>query len=216
MNVPRPVRSATVTLVVAVAAAALTGCSSAGTTPGGQPSVLPTTTPTPVPSAFSTEVPQQAATIPPVRDAPAPTTITVDHAGISAPVRPEGVDEDGAMALPPDPATAGWYRFGAAPSSTEGTVVIAAHVDAVGYGIGPFSRLGDAPTGTRVTLTDADGAETAWRIDSVSMLEKQGLPWGEVFRDDGPRRLVLVTCGGTFDAATGHYESNLVVTAVPA
>ncbi|WP_181440138.1 class F sortase [Curtobacterium sp. MCLR17_039] len=209
-------RSATVTLVVAVAAAALTGCSSAGTTPGGQPSVLPTTTPTPVPSAFSTEVPQQAATIPPVRDAPAPTTITVDHAGISAPVRPEGVDEDGAMALPPDPATAGWYRFGAAPSSTEGTVVIAAHVDAVGYGIGPFSRLGDAPSGTRVTLTDADGAETAWRIDSVSMLEKQGLPWGEVFRHDGPRRLVLVTCGGTFDAATGHYESNLVVTAVPA
>ncbi|MBT1676708.1 class F sortase [Curtobacterium aurantiacum] len=210
-------RSATVTLVVAVAAAALTGCSSAGTTPGGQPSVLTTSAPrpTPVPSAFSTEVPQQTATIPPVRRAAAPTTITVDHAGITAPVRPEGVDEDGAMALPPDPATAGWYRFGAAPSSDEGTVVIAAHVDAVGYGVGPFARLRGAPSGTRVTITDTAGAETTWRIDSVSMLEKQGLAWGDVFRADGPRRLVLVTCGGTFDAATGHYESNLVVTAVP-
>ena len=93
--------------------------------------------------------------------------------------------------------------------------MIAAHVDAVGYGIGPFARLRDVPRGTTVTLTDAAGADTRWRIDSVSTLEKQGLPWGDVFRDDGPRRLVLVTCGGRFDTSTGNYESNLVVTAAP-
>lgn len=211
-----PVRSAAVTAIaVAVAIASLTGCSSAGSAPDGQPPALPTSTPTPVPTAFSTEVPQQAATIPPVRRAPAPTRIVVDHDGISAPVRPEGVDRTGAMGLPPDPATAGWYRFGAAPSSSEGSVVLAAHVDAVGYGIGPFARLRDVPRGTTVTLTDAAGTDTRWRIDSVSMLEKQGLPWGDVFRGDGPRRLVLVTCGGRFDTGTGHYESNLVVTAAP-
>jgi hypothetical protein len=27
---------------------------------------------------------------------------------------------------------------------------------------------------------------------------------------------VLVTCGGRFDAATGHYPDNVVVTALPA
>ncbi len=139
-------RSAAVTAIaVAAAVASLTGCSSAGSAPDGQPPALPTSTPTPVATAFSTEVPQQAATIPPVRRAPAPTRIVVDHDGISAPVRPEGVDRTGAMGLPPDPATAGWYRFGAAPSSSEGSVVLAAHVDAVGYGIGPFARLRDVP-----------------------------------------------------------------------
>ena len=29
------------------------------------------------------------------------------------------------------------------------------------------------------------------------------------------RRLVLVTCGGPFDARRGHYRDNIVVTAVP-
>lgn len=211
-------RSAATTLVVAaVAVAVLTGCSPAGTpTPGGHPSLAPTATPTPVPSAFSTAVPRAAATLPPVRQRPAPTRIDVDWAGVTAPVQPEGVDDAGAMALPPDPAVAGWYRLGAAPSSPEGTVVIAAHVDAVGYGTGPFAHLQDVPDGTNVTLTDAAGTATRWRITSVSMLEKQGLPWASVFRDHGPRQLVLVTCGGAFDTTTRHYESNLVITADPA
>ncbi|WP_185022788.1 class F sortase [Curtobacterium sp. PhB115] len=210
-------RSAAATLVVAaVAVAVLTGCSSAGSAPGGRPSFAPTTTPTPVPSAFSTAVPQAAATLPPVRTAAPPTRISVDWAGVTAPVRPEGVDDDGAMALPPDPGVAGWYRFGAAPSSSAGTIVIAAHVDAVGYGTGPFAHLQDVPEGTTVTLTDADGTDTRWRIDSVGLLTKQGLPWASVFRGDGPRQLVLVTCGGDFDTATHHYESNLLITANPA
>ncbi|MGG7307002.1 sortase domain-containing protein [Curtobacterium sp. AB451] len=198
-----------------MATALLTGCSSAGSpSPGGHPSLVPAA-PTPVPSAFSTAVPQQAATLPPVTTAAAPDRITVDWAGVTAPVRPEGVDEQGAMALPPDPATAGWYRYGAAPSSTAGAVVIAAHVDAVGYGVGPFAHLRDVPDGTTVTLTDTDGADTRWRITSVDLLEKRGLPWASVFRTDGPRQLVLVTCGGEFDTTTHHYESNLVITATP-
>jgi hypothetical protein len=31
----------------------------------------------------------------------------------------------------------------------------------------------------------------------------------------GRERLVLVTCGGPFDEAGGHYLDNVVVTAVP-
>ncbi|HKH06375.1 MAG TPA: hypothetical protein VKA65_14500 [Acidimicrobiales bacterium] len=37
-----------------------------------------------------------------------------------------------------------------------------------------------------------------------------------VFATDGRRRLVLVTCGGAVDEATGHDADNVVVTAVPA
>ncbi|KTR03668.1 class F sortase, partial [Curtobacterium luteum] len=178
--------------------------------------LAPSSTPTPPPAAFSTAVPQQSATVPPVApEAAAPARVSVDWAGVTAAVRPEGVDDQGAMALPPDPAVAGWYRYGAAPASAQGTVVLAAHVDAIGYGIGPFAHLRDVPDGRTITITDTAGAETRWRIDSRSLLEKRGLPWDRIFRTDGDRRLVLVTCGGVFDAQTHHYESNLVITATP-
>ncbi|WP_176491666.1 class F sortase [Curtobacterium sp. 'Ferrero'] len=213
----RTARPSVAALAVATAAVAvLTGCSPAVPLPGGHPSLAPSSTPTPPPAAFSTAVPQQSATVPPVTPAAAaPARITVDWAGVTAPVRPEGVDAQGAMALPPDPAVAGWYRYGAAPASEEGTVVIAAHVDAVGYGIGPFAHLRDVPEGRTITVVDTAGAETRWRIASVDLLPKQGLPWSDVFRTDGDRRLVLVTCGGAFDERTRHYESNLVITATP-
>ena len=36
------------------------------------------------------------------------------------------------------------------------------------------------------------------------------LPAG-LFLNSGPPKLALVTCGGPFDAATGHYLDNVIV-----
>jgi hypothetical protein len=41
------------------------------------------------------------------------------------------------------------------------------------------------------------------------------LPWASVFSGKVGGRLALVTCGGPFDSATGHYEDNIVAYAVP-
>nr|WP_252727726.1 class F sortase [Curtobacterium sp. WW7] len=135
--------------------------------------------------------------------------------GIDQTVQPEGVDDAGAMALPADPAVAGWYRFGATPTSASGSTVLAAHVDAVGYGVGPFARLATVAVGSTVTVTGADGRATDYTVATVDLLAKTGVPWSSVFDRDGPPRLVLVTCGGEFDTSTHHYRSNLVVTATP-
>jgi hypothetical protein len=210
---------AAIPLAAAIALACLTGCSSAARVPGEHP--LPTVqagtgSPTPVPSAFSTAVPQRDAALPDeVADVVPPVRIAVDRVGIDQTVRPEGVDPTGAMSLPADPAVAGWYRFGSGPTSSVGSTVIAAHVDAVGYGNGPFAHLVDVPAGTVITLTDADGGTVRYAVSSVDLIEKTGVPWSTVFDKDGPRRLVLVTCGGEFDTTTHHYRSNLVVTATP-
>ncbi len=45
---------------------------------------------------------------------------------------------------------------------------------------------------------------------------KNALPASEVFDQDTTSRLVLITCGGTFDWATRHYSDNVVVYALPA
>ena len=37
----------------------------------------------------------------------------------------------------------------------------------------------------------------------------------EVFSRTGRARLVLITCGGSFDSATGNYEDNIVAYAEP-
>ncbi|WP_267422000.1 MULTISPECIES: class F sortase [unclassified Curtobacterium] len=213
-----------VPLAATVALACLTGCSSADRVPGGRPlsgdgaSSAPAVpvAPTPAPSAFSTAVPLRDAALPTeVPAVVAPVRVAVPSLGIDQAVRPEGVDPTGAMALPPDPAVAGWWRFGSTPASAVGSTVLAAHVDAVGYGIGPFAHLVDVPVGTRVTVTSADGTTMRYAVATVDLLAKTGVPWASVFDHDGPRRLVLVTCGGTFDTATHHYRSNLVVTATP-
>lgn len=44
--------------------------------------------------------------------------------------------------------------------------------------------------------------------------DKGALPTS-VYSTNGPSRLFLVTCGGRFDPGSGHYEDNVVLTAVP-
>jgi hypothetical protein len=43
---------------------------------------------------------------------------------------------------------------------------------------------------------------------------KQDLP-ADLFSRQGPPTLTLITCGGAFDEATGHYVDNVVVVASP-
>lgn len=38
----------------------------------------------------------------------------------------------------------------------------------------------------------------------------------DVFAADGPPRLVVVTCGGPFDEATGHCRDDVALVATPA
>lgn len=207
----------------AAALVLLAGCTAvtsqpAAVAPAPVPSATPTPSPTTTPSSGTTDpaIPQVVATVPPIAPAPAPPArLAVDWAGIDVPVEAKGVDARGEMDLPADPKIAGWYRFSAAPSASSGTTVLGAHVDAVGYGIGPFSHLVDVPKGTRITLTDTDGSRKVFAVDSATMITKTAVPWKSIFDTSGARRLVLVTCGGEFDYRTHHYLSNLVITASP-
>ena len=144
-----------------------------------------------------------------------PARVQVPSLGIDVAVSPEGVDGTGALALSDDPAIASWYRYGPTPWSASGTSVIAAHVDSFDYGVGQFALLKDAPAGTEVMTTSVDGQTARFSVQSVSMLEKNGVDWNAVFDREGEHRLALITCGGEFDYSTGHYLSNVIVYAVP-
>jgi hypothetical protein len=176
-------------------------------TSSGSPSSSPTTSP--APSAGTT-----GPTIAPDRSFE-PTTVRVPAIGVAAPVVPTAVDGRGALGIPEDPREVGWWSGGAAPGSPYGTTLLAGHVDSATKGLGSLVDLSRAPIGARVTVTGTDGASQAYRVVARRSYPKATLPTRELFRQDVPARLLLITCGGQFDRATGHYERNVVVFAVP-
>ncbi|WP_291045062.1 class F sortase, partial [Herbiconiux sp.] len=186
----------------------VTSTPSASPTPSDPPTAPPATTPSVPLSDASLGAAATAPTVPPVR-------VEVPSLGIDVSVAAEGVDAAGALALPEDPDVASWYRWGPSPWSPEGATVIASHVDSLKYGLGQFARLPDATAGTRISVTAADGRVADFEVQHVDLAAKDGIDWGQVFDRAGPSRLVLITCGGEFDYDTGHYRSNVFVTAVP-
>ena len=74
----------------------------------------------------------------------------------------------------------------------------------------------DLEVGDEVTVTDAEGVVRRFVVTEVELHEKAAVPFDEVFARSGEPQLVLVTCGGDWDADRRSYRANVVVTAVPA
>ncbi|HET8606596.1 MAG TPA: class F sortase [Gaiellaceae bacterium] len=189
----------------------------------GTPLVAGTTTPCPVGTETALAAPQivtgrgDTAVYAAAAKAGAdtPVRIAIAGLGIDAPVLPSAIDlADGVLGIPEDVHRVGWWRDGSAPGDPHGTILVAGHVDSARAGAGAFFRLAGARPRMLVRLVTAGGRRVAYRVTAVRSYAKSDLPL-DVFATGGPPRLVLVTCGGPFDAATGHYRDNIVVTAVP-
>jgi Sortase domain len=142
-----------------------------------------------------------------------PVRLQIGTAGGSAPVVPVGV-RAGALAIPDSPRTVGWWVGSAPAGARHGSTVLAGHVDSERLGKGTLAILHGLPLGTRIVLTDVFGARHAYAVTARRTYPKDALP-ADVFRSGDRPRLLLVTCGGPFEQARGHYRDNLVVYALP-
>jgi hypothetical protein len=142
--------------------------------------------------------------------------VQVPRIGVDAAVVPVTVQPDGLLAVPADVRTAGWWSAGAAARAPSGSVVLVGHVDSARQGPGIFFAIRTLLPGDRVILSSGDGRTAAYTVAARREYPKNVLPAEEVFDQDTPPRLVLVTCGGTFDPRTRHYSDNVVVYALPA
>ena len=134
--------------------------------------------------------------------------------GIDAPVSAVGIDlESGAIGIPENIRRVGWWRDGAAPGDENGTVLLAGHVDSAKNGAGALYALKSARRGDTVTLR-VGNRTLRYRVTSMRRMRKAALPTS-IYTRTGSPKLVVVTCGGPFDARSGHYRDNIVVTAVP-
>lgn len=120
-----------------------------------------------------------------------------------------GLNLDGTVQVPTDIQQPGWYRLGPSPGQ-DGSAVILGHVDSY-QGPAVFFKLRSLVAGDLVDVSLADGVTAQFKVTSVAQYRKTGFPDQLVYGGHGQSALQLVTCGGTFDAQTGHYLSNIVV-----
>jgi hypothetical protein len=146
---------------------------------------------------------------------PAGTRVVADHLVIpslhvDALVRTTSI-VDHELVIPGDVHDVGeWER-----EVNAGTTILAGHVNWVGQGLGALGALANIAPGATVYLSNRAGVVSVWSVVSLRAVSKKDLP-ETLFASGGTRRLVLVTCGGAFDATTHQYADNVLATAVPA
>ena len=161
-------------------------------------------------SAAPSLPPVAAAGVTPIGFLPARVQVPALH--IDADITPVTVTS-GSLAVPADPAQVGWWAAGALAGTGSGTVVLDGHVDTRQQD-GALFALSTVTPGTVINLNGPDRT-ASYRVTGVREYPKTGLP-ADAFKQGSASRLVLVTCGGPFDTATGHYRDNVVVYATPA
>jgi LPXTG-site transpeptidase (sortase) family protein len=140
-----------------------------------------------------------------------PVGIRIPGIEVTAPVMKVGRDADGSVQVPPldNHNLAGWYEYGPTPGQ-DGDAVILGHVDST-TGISVFYYLKDLHAGNKVYVTLADGKVATFAVDGLQKVAKDAFPTASVYGKANYPSLRLITCGGTFDAATGHYLYNIIV-----
>ena len=139
----------------------------------------------------------------------APVRVRAPAAGIDATLSGSGLDAVGGLAVPSDPAVAGWYDGGPRPGDP-GPAVLAGHVDWAGRPA-VFQGLHRLVPGDDVVVERADGSAVRFAVDRVVRVSKDAFPTREVYGPVAGAELRLITCGGAFDRATGSYADNVVV-----
>lgn len=170
--------------------------------------------PGPAPPTLAPVQPSPAATAAP---APRPELIVarsvpillrVPAIGVGVSLSILGLNPDGTVQVPTDFTQPGWFGLGPSPGQA-GSAVILGHVDSF-RGPAVFFELRSLRGGDAVEVSLADGMVAHFVVTDVVMYSKTQFPAQDVYASHGYSGLQLVTCGGVFDRASGHYLSNIV------
>jgi hypothetical protein len=141
-----------------------------------------------------------------------PVSIDIPAIKVTARVIRRGLRKNGSIGVPSltTPFLTAWYDRGPTPGSP-GASVIVGHVDAAGVGPAVFYYLGNLRPGNRIYVRLRNGRTAIFETYSVALYLKTRFPTARVYGYTSWPTLRLVTCGGDFDAHTGHYLGNTVV-----
>jgi sortase (surface protein transpeptidase) len=164
----------------------------------------------PAPTGPVVAPPQLAQPFPVAR----PASLTIPVIGVSTRLITLGLTRDGSLQVPSTTAVAGWFTGSPRPGAI-GSAIIVGHIDSY-QGPGIFFRLDELKPGNQVYVRRSDGTMVMFRVTAVRTYLKNHFPTQSVYGPTPDAELRLITCGGAFDPATGHYLSNVVIYATQA
>jgi hypothetical protein len=141
-----------------------------------------------------------------------PVSVDIPAIGVTSKLLRLGLNTDGTIQVPSLVTSAGeaaWYKYSATPGQI-GASVIEGHVDS-DQGPAVFYRLGALRPGDTIDVRLADGVTAIFRVTGVREYTKSNFPSKAIYGATDFAALRLITCGGVFDYATGHYLSSTVV-----
>jgi len=154
-----------------------------------------------------------------------PAHVVIGSLCVNGPIVTTAVTPEGALIIPADVHQIGMWDKGAAITGpdqqplTQGTTLLAGHVNAADQGSGAFYDLYKVQPGAVVYVADPAAGVTRWRVVGLDVVVKAALPKSVFAGPTGPRKLVLVTCGGPIMNIPGvgnTYRDNVIVSATPA
>lgn len=138
-----------------------------------------------------------------------PVRIDVPSIRVSSELTELRLQDDGTLGVPHNPAQAGWWSESVAPGDP-GPAIIVGHIDSL-HGPAVFYRLSELHPGDLIQIGRADGSNVSYAVDALRQYPKSDFPSDLVYGSTTEPTLRLLTCGGSFDRRSGHYEDNLVV-----
>jgi hypothetical protein len=148
----------------------------------------------------------------PALDRSLPLSVDIPAIGVDSELLRMGVNTDGSIQVPSLTTSAdeaAWFKYSPTPGQI-GASVIEGHVDSY-RGPAVFFRLGALRPGDVIDVSLADGVTAIFRVTGVRDYLKAKFPARIIYGSTDYAALRLITCGGVFDYATGHYLSSTVV-----
>ena len=143
--------------------------------------------------------------------AASPRKIEITSIGVDGCLQKVGIDQHNAIAVPSNIHLAGWFTESAIPGE-KGLSIIDGHVlgrfnDAI------FARLKELKQDETIRIQLGDLSYKTFIVQSVDSYEEKDT-MNEVYKPfDGERRLILITCDGTYNRAANSYDKRIVVRA---
>jgi hypothetical protein len=156
------------------------------------------------------EVPEIPTVEKPKAKRPRGPRVVIPAIGVSARVVSLGLNPDRSLEVPTNFATVGWWSGGSAPGERGRPAVLTGHVDSRETGPAVFYRLRELDSGDEVRFIRRDRSVVRFVVDRLEQHPKADFPTAEVYGSTQRPVLRLITCGGTFNDATGHYRDNLI------
>jgi hypothetical protein len=139
-----------------------------------------------------------------------PLSITVDTAGIAAPVEQVEI-VDGIMQDPSGPWVVAWYKETGRLGVPDANICVAGHVDYWNVGPAVFYNIRNLVEGDPVDMAGEDGKTYRYEVQWVELYDAANAPIQDIVGSTGEQSLTIITCGGEFNYQTGEYVSRTVV-----